>query len=157
MKPPLELVEKYFRAGWRTHDDQKERASIAKSWERYREIPQWIANSCDLRGVPPTTIIAELEAMRGEGEGPKKGLNWLRKEVETMRKNAAKAKTNRSGTSPPLGSTAAVAGPSASSDSTPAPESSTVAALGPAFAPDIKRKRADPVDPRRQPPKKTKA
>ncbi|KAJ7493956.1 hypothetical protein FB451DRAFT_1491519 [Mycena latifolia] len=90
-KPPLQLVEKYFQARWRSPEDPKERATIAKAWERYREIPQWIAASSERRGVSPAIIIAELEAMRVEPGKATKGLNWLRIEVENLRKEAAQA------------------------------------------------------------------
>ncbi|KAJ6511689.1 hypothetical protein DFH09DRAFT_1434967 [Mycena vulgaris] len=88
MKPPLRLVESYFQSTWRTPDDPRERAAVAKHWERYREIPQWIAASSERRAVAPPVIIAELEAMRLVDGKPLKGLNWLRGEVEKKRKEA---------------------------------------------------------------------
>ncbi|KAF8202063.1 hypothetical protein K438DRAFT_1716644 [Mycena galopus ATCC 62051] len=81
-KPPLQLVERYMQAKWRTPDDPKH-------WGRYREIPEWIERESGRRGVSPDVIIAELEAMR-TADGKPKGLNWLRQEVEKLRKQAKK-------------------------------------------------------------------
>ncbi|KAJ7756996.1 hypothetical protein B0H16DRAFT_1314634 [Mycena metata] len=92
MKPPLQLVEQYLQASWRTPEDPK-RAGIAKQWERYREIPQWIHKHSTSRGVSPAVIIAELEAVR-EVNGVRKGLNWLRIELEKKRKEGAVAVTS---------------------------------------------------------------
>ncbi|KAF7371837.1 hypothetical protein MVEN_00040500 [Mycena venus] len=63
-KPPIKLVEQYLQNGWRTPDDAKERGTIAQHWGRYREIPEWIEREFSRRGVSPSVVIAELEAMR---------------------------------------------------------------------------------------------
>ncbi|KAK7007235.1 hypothetical protein R3P38DRAFT_2554066, partial [Favolaschia claudopus] len=66
------------------------RTSIAQHWSRYREIPEWIEREAERRGVPPSTIVDELEGTRIVGNLAK-GMNWLRKEVEVLRKAAKKA------------------------------------------------------------------
>ncbi|KAK7008284.1 hypothetical protein R3P38DRAFT_2551619 [Favolaschia claudopus] len=66
------------------------RTSNAQHWSRYREIPEWIEREAERRGVPPSTIVDELEGMRIVGNLTK-GMNWLRKEVEVLRKAAKKA------------------------------------------------------------------
>ncbi|KAF7371838.1 hypothetical protein MVEN_00040600 [Mycena venus] len=68
----------------------QERGTIAQHWGRYREIPEWIEREFSRRGVSPSVVIAELEAMRVVGNQTK-GMNWLRLEVATFRKQAAKA------------------------------------------------------------------
>ncbi|KAJ6495860.1 hypothetical protein DFH09DRAFT_1205258 [Mycena vulgaris] len=153
MKPPLRLVESYFQSTWRTPDDPRERAAVAKHWERYREIPQWIAASSERRAVAPPVIIAELEAMRLVDGKPLKGLNWLRGEVEKKRKEAKVQSVpllvtvGQPDSSPPTSTT----GASLSSST------SLTSALGPPFSlqeePE-KRKRAKALDPRRGAAKK---
>ncbi|KAJ7106637.1 hypothetical protein C8R44DRAFT_745109 [Mycena epipterygia] len=106
MKPPLQLVEKYFQ---------------------------------------------KLEAMRGDGKS-KKGLNWLRLEVEKLRKECA---STASVSAVPVTLPLETSLPTTTLPST-IPSPSTIPALGPAFSlqedEGSKRKRAAPLDPRR--PKK---
>ncbi|KAJ7674215.1 hypothetical protein B0H14DRAFT_2656792 [Mycena olivaceomarginata] len=117
-KPPIKLVEQYLQ---RT---RRYRATLGK--------------------VPGDTFrtrlrVGKLEAMRVVGDQTK-GVNWLRQEVSTLRKQAAKAAQ-------------AVDGPSTSSM---ASTSTTPTLPLPAtFEEDVtKRKRAPAADPRR--PKKAK-
>ncbi|KAJ7675076.1 hypothetical protein B0H17DRAFT_1207941 [Mycena rosella] len=87
-KPPLKLVDQYFQAYWRAPDDIKERSNIAKVWQRFREIPEWIDTHSRERDVSPNVIIDELQAMRvntAQGNEPK-GLNWLQLELMRLRK-----------------------------------------------------------------------
>ncbi|KAJ7098524.1 hypothetical protein B0H15DRAFT_945042 [Mycena belliarum] len=142
IKPPLKLVEQYFQAGWRAHIDKKERNNIAKLWQRFREIPEWIDTHSSTRDVSPDMIITELEAMRAEApfsqEEPR-SLNWLQKTLAERRK-ATKRVTG-----------SADAGAS----------SSTLVSLGPAIIlpeqQDLstreQRKRKQAVDARRRPKK----
>ncbi|KAJ7463292.1 hypothetical protein FB451DRAFT_464369 [Mycena latifolia] len=145
LKPPLKLVEQYFQAQWRSHNDRKERNNIAKVWQRFREIPEWIDTHSSARDVSPDVIITELEAMRVDASigGELRGLNWLQQELARRRKATKSAK-------PPVINTQA--SPSASSSSP---------SLGPAIVlqePSTgerrKRERAVAVDARRRPPKK---
>ncbi|KAK7014508.1 hypothetical protein R3P38DRAFT_3277089 [Favolaschia claudopus] len=132
-KPPLKYVEQYLQNRWRTSDDQKARTANAQHWSRYREIPEWIERESSRRGVPPSTIVDELEGTRVVGNITK-GINWLRKEVEGLRK-AAKTASNPVDAATP------------STASSPDPETTT---LGQPFEEDTsKRKRAAPVDSRR--------
>ncbi|KAF8185814.1 hypothetical protein K438DRAFT_2154636 [Mycena galopus ATCC 62051] len=91
VKPPIQLVEQYFHAAWRTdvNGDKAVKKTIQKQWERFREIPEWIATSCDRRHVSPLVIISELDAMRENGGKTKKGLNWLRNHLVELRKARA--------------------------------------------------------------------
>ncbi|KAF8130928.1 hypothetical protein K438DRAFT_1643350, partial [Mycena galopus ATCC 62051] len=79
-KPPLQLVEKYMQSKWRTPDDPKH-------WGRYREIPEWIERESSRHAISPEVVIAELEAMRVV-DRQTKGLNWLRQQVEKLRKQS---------------------------------------------------------------------
>ncbi|KAJ6548089.1 hypothetical protein B0H10DRAFT_2170043 [Mycena sp. CBHHK59/15] len=135
MKPPLQL-----------------------SWERYREIPQWIEKLAARDRVPPTTIIAELEAMRvPQDGGARKGMNWLRIEIETKRKQAVLAVRSAASASSPASSSTPTAATSLATSIDEAPDVYPPT-LGPAFslqaAPNTtekaaKRKRATAVDARR--------
>ncbi|KAK7014627.1 hypothetical protein R3P38DRAFT_3205541 [Favolaschia claudopus] len=125
-KPPLKYVEQYLQNRWRTSDDQKARTANAQHWSRYREIPEWIERESSRRGVSPSTIVDELEGIRVVGNITK-GINWLRKEVEGLRK-AAKTASNP------------VDAATSSTVSSPDPETTT---LGQPFEEDTsKRKRA---------------
>ncbi|KAJ7693365.1 hypothetical protein B0H17DRAFT_933068, partial [Mycena rosella] len=94
LKPPLKLVEQYFQAGWRCPDNKKERAQIAKVWQRFREIPEWIDVHSSARDVSPNVIIAELEAMRVDAStrDEPRGLNWLQAELAVLRKATAQTR-----------------------------------------------------------------
>lgn len=61
---------------------------MAKSWQRFREIPEWIDSQSSDRQVPPSIIIQELEPLRGD-----KGLNALQKEVKKLRETAKLARS----------------------------------------------------------------
>ncbi|KAF8141002.1 hypothetical protein K438DRAFT_1785192 [Mycena galopus ATCC 62051] len=142
-KLPLQLVERYMQAKWRTPDDPKERTAIAQHWGTYRKIPEWIERESSRRAISPEVVIAELEAMRVV-DRQTKGLNWLRQKVEKLRKQAKQ--------------TVLVASPAASS---PVPETAgsdpqSSSTLGPAFQEDLScnRKRATAMDPWRPPPGK---
>ncbi|KAJ7462509.1 hypothetical protein FB451DRAFT_1404301 [Mycena latifolia] len=128
LKPPLKLVEQYFQAQWCSHNDRKERNNIAKVWQRFREIPEWIDTYSSARDVSPDVIITELEAMR---------------ELARRRKATKSAK-------PPVINTQA--SPSASSSS---PSLGPAIVLQePSTGERRKRERAVAVDARRRPPKK---
>lgn len=68
----------------------QERGTVAQHWGRYREIPEWIERESSRRTVSPSVVVIELEAMRVVGDQIK-GMNWLRQETATLRKQAAKA------------------------------------------------------------------
>ncbi|KAJ7019288.1 hypothetical protein C8F04DRAFT_1404365 [Mycena alexandri] len=87
-KPPIKLVEQYLQNKWRTPEDKKDRGTVAQHWGRYREIPEWIERESGRRTVSPSVVVAELEAMRVVGDQTK-GMNWLRQEIATLRKQAA--------------------------------------------------------------------
>ncbi|KAJ7916427.1 hypothetical protein B0H13DRAFT_2449107 [Mycena leptocephala] len=147
-KPPIKLVEQYLQNKWRTPDDQKERGTVAQHWGRYREIPEWIERESSRRTVSPLVIVSELEAMRVVGDQIK-GMNWLRQETATLRKQAAKAVQ-------PVDATGTATLSMASTNSTPplptsgSMQSENPVALAPAFEEDVtKRKRAPAADPRR--------
>ncbi|KAK7020866.1 hypothetical protein R3P38DRAFT_3197327 [Favolaschia claudopus] len=126
-KPPLKFVEQYLHNRWRTSDDQKARTNNAQHWSRYREIPEWIEREANRRGVAPSIIVTELEGMRVVNDV----MNWLRKEIEVLRKAAAKTASNQVDAATP------------SSASSPDPEPTT---LGQPFEEDTsKRKRAAPA------------
>ncbi|KAJ7234260.1 hypothetical protein C8J57DRAFT_1531801 [Mycena rebaudengoi] len=57
-KPPLRLVEQYFKAKWRSTSKSR------KFWERFREIPEWIETETNLGSKSPEASIAKLEALR---------------------------------------------------------------------------------------------
>ncbi|KAJ7821253.1 hypothetical protein B0H13DRAFT_1660479 [Mycena leptocephala] len=63
MKPPLKLVEQFFKHKWRTSDLKQ------KTWERFREIPEWIDRESTARRVPPDVVILELEDLRSREDG----------------------------------------------------------------------------------------
>ncbi|KAF8161891.1 hypothetical protein K438DRAFT_1776177 [Mycena galopus ATCC 62051] len=159
-KLPLQLVERYMQAKWRTPDDPKERTAIAQHWGRYRKIPEWIERESSRRAISPEVVIAELEAMRVV-DRQTKGLNWLRQKVEKLRKQAKQ--TISVGVSIHFDSLTnlhqvPVASPAASS---PVPETAgsdpqSSSTLGPAFQEDLScnRKRATAMDPWRPPPGK---
>ncbi|KAJ7289689.1 hypothetical protein C8J57DRAFT_1494110 [Mycena rebaudengoi] len=86
VKPPLQLVENYFHSDWRTSDDVSERKRLKKSWQRFREIPEWIATSANHRHVSPSVIISELNVMRTTNSTTQKSLNWLSGKVADLRK-----------------------------------------------------------------------
>ncbi|KAJ7679310.1 hypothetical protein DFH06DRAFT_974792 [Mycena polygramma] len=84
MKPPLKLVEQFFKHKWRTSLIQQR---LKKAWERFREIPEWIDQQSTARRVAPDVIIAELEEMRARDDGSGlRGINWLVQEVASRRK-----------------------------------------------------------------------
>ncbi|KAJ7686094.1 hypothetical protein B0H17DRAFT_1304922 [Mycena rosella] len=149
LNPPLKLVEQYFQASWRCPEDKKERANIAKIWQRFREIPEWIDSHSTARDVSPDMIITELQAMRvgTSVRNEPRGLNWLQNELAVLRKAAKKAQTANH-------SSAGNLEPSSSSTS-----SST--SLGAAFvlqepSTGTRRKREAAIDARRRPKKKLK-
>ncbi|KAJ7926482.1 hypothetical protein B0H13DRAFT_1599594 [Mycena leptocephala] len=81
MKPPLKLVEQFFKHKWRTSDSKQ------KTWERFREIPEWIDRESTTRRTSSEVIIAELEDLRSrEDGGEPRGINWLVKELAERRK-----------------------------------------------------------------------
>ncbi|KAJ7934437.1 hypothetical protein B0H13DRAFT_1591571 [Mycena leptocephala] len=63
MKPPLKLVEQFFKHKWRTSDLKQ------KTWKRFREIPEWIDRESTARRVPPDVVILELEDLRSREDG----------------------------------------------------------------------------------------
>ncbi|CAK5272068.1 unnamed protein product [Mycena citricolor] len=100
MKPPLQLVEQEFGERWRSGPDlpgdKKTKAAARKSWERFREIPEWIDSQAKRRSISPSTVIDELEALRSftlrDGiTETKMGLNQLSKRVKSMRLDGLKS------------------------------------------------------------------
>lgn len=102
MKPPLRLVEQYFKSSWRkgksvspfivhfplpaAHLREQER----KSWERFREIPEWIDQEASTQGISPEAVIKQLEVLQGVGDGRRLGLNALAKLVKQKRYERAR-------------------------------------------------------------------
>ncbi|KAJ7833402.1 hypothetical protein B0H13DRAFT_1914590 [Mycena leptocephala] len=144
-KPPLNLVEQYLQNKWRTPDDHKERGIVAQHWGRYREIPEWIEREWSRRTVSPSVVVTELEAMRVVGDQTK-GMNWLRQEVATLRKQAAQP-VDGAGTSTSSVVSTTSTPPLPASESI---QSQNLGALAPACEEDLtKRKRAPAADSRR--------
>ncbi|KAJ7906164.1 hypothetical protein B0H13DRAFT_2021438 [Mycena leptocephala] len=86
----------YFQASWRSPDNKKERGSIAKAWERLREIPEWIDHQSNARNISPDIVIAELRAiaLAGSATDTPKGLNWLSKDLASRRLDAVRKSKN---------------------------------------------------------------
>ena len=61
-----------------------------KSWERFREIPEWIENQSRLCNVSPQVILDELQAWRTEGGGKPKGLSALGREIKGWRESKSR-------------------------------------------------------------------
>lgn len=61
-----------------------------KSWERFREIPEWVENQSWLRNVSPQVILDELQAWRTEGGGKPKGLSALGREIKSRRESESR-------------------------------------------------------------------
>ncbi|KAJ7488582.1 hypothetical protein B0H11DRAFT_2406669 [Mycena galericulata] len=165
LKPPLKLVEQYFQASWRAPDDKKvlfhssfltlyfpsrllashqERANLAKVWERFREIPEWIDQQSTVRDVSPDIVITELQVSRvaASSSSEPKGLNWLQKDVSRQRKEAV---AQHRGLAQVASSSESASAESSSATPQPLLASSTT---------DRKRKQA--IDPRRRKAKKAK-
>ncbi|KDQ24125.1 hypothetical protein PLEOSDRAFT_1079281 [Pleurotus ostreatus PC15] len=87
VKPPLRLVEQYFQYHWRKV------GKTSKSWQRFREIPEYIDSQSRLRRVSPDVIINELEQMREDGKS-KKGLNALMLKLVEIRKTSLSTQTS---------------------------------------------------------------
>ncbi|KAK7059553.1 hypothetical protein R3P38DRAFT_3522772 [Favolaschia claudopus] len=62
---------------WEVWDDQKTRTSNVQHWSRYREIPEWIEREAERRGVPPSTIVDELEEVEALRKAAKKASNQV--------------------------------------------------------------------------------
>ncbi|KIM47052.1 hypothetical protein M413DRAFT_440599 [Hebeloma cylindrosporum] len=88
IKPPLRNVELFFHSSWRKQGSQR------KSWERFREIPEWVENQSMLRSVSPQVILDELQAWRTEAGGRPKGLAALGKELKSRREKMSQAARN---------------------------------------------------------------
>ncbi|KAJ7084783.1 hypothetical protein B0H15DRAFT_380554 [Mycena belliarum] len=129
IKPPLKVIEQFFQHHWRSSDIKMERSRLKKTWERFREIPEWIDREATTRRVSPDLVMSELDALRAPqpGVAPQRGINWLAKELGTRRKAAARIPTT----------------PSSSTDEQPI-----------ASADQTKKKRAAAVDARRPGPVK---
>ncbi|KAJ3821428.1 hypothetical protein F5880DRAFT_1582041 [Lentinula raphanica] len=94
VRPPLRLVEQYFRHKWRPGKP------AGKTWERFREIPEYIDAQVASRNVSPAIILEELEARRKQKkvvtiDGIERsletmmGLNQLKTELAVERKKIA--------------------------------------------------------------------
>jgi hypothetical protein len=60
---------------------------LKKTWERFREIPEWIDRESTARRVPPDVVILELEDLRSREDGGElRGMNWLGMQVARLRK-----------------------------------------------------------------------
>ncbi|KAJ6483022.1 hypothetical protein DFH09DRAFT_1253099 [Mycena vulgaris] len=161
VKPPLQLVEKYFHSAWRTSDNDQH-------WSRFREIPEWVAASSDRRHVSPSIIIDELEGMRVEGSPTA---------TAPVPSASPASSSNRASSAPSLPSSSDHASnapslplfPSSSNlDSyqgaaAAAPTIASTSSLGPAFVLQPasetmiqKKKRLPPIGARRAPAKKLK-
>ncbi|KAJ7692274.1 hypothetical protein B0H17DRAFT_1200610 [Mycena rosella] len=104
VKPPLNLVEKYFHSDWRTTNDQMERKRLQKHWQRFREIPEWIAACSDRQHTSPSRIINDLNKMRKIPDKTKtiRSLNWLAQHVAELRKARAEVTAVTNSTVYPL-------------------------------------------------------
>ncbi|KAJ3819567.1 hypothetical protein F5880DRAFT_1676602 [Lentinula raphanica] len=91
VRPPLRLVEQYFQYKWRPGKP------AGKTWERFREIPEYIDAQVASRNVSPAIVLAELEARRKQTksvtiDGVERslettmGLNQLKTELAMERK-----------------------------------------------------------------------
>ena len=91
IKPPLRQVEQIFKSTWRETDKVKTRVSLSllillyfsikrKSWQRFREIPDYTKSESATRGVSPRVILDELEQI---GSAPK-GTSPLSAIIKTM-------------------------------------------------------------------------
>ncbi|KAJ7919447.1 hypothetical protein B0H13DRAFT_2320430 [Mycena leptocephala] len=101
MKPPLKLVEQFFKHKWRTSDSKQAKQNLKKTWERFREIPEWIDRESTTRRTSSEVIIAELEDLRSrEDGGEPRGINWLVKELAERRKKAAALQQSSSNSVP---------------------------------------------------------
>jgi len=127
LKPPLRLVEQHFREKWRSGKLNGKKID-GKTWERFREIPEWIDKQSISRGVSPSSLIQELEY---RCTTDKLSMNQLRDALKKERDQAA-ASTETSGLS-----------------------QSSVAADPTTNSGERERKRKIPVNPRR-PAKKAK-
>ncbi|PPQ96770.1 hypothetical protein CVT26_006269 [Gymnopilus dilepis] len=70
VKPPIQLIERYFRDAWRKGISSGAR----KSWKRLREVPEWICSESERREISPTEIINELEALANND--PSQRASW---------------------------------------------------------------------------------
>ncbi|KAG6848797.1 hypothetical protein H0H93_013955 [Arthromyces matolae] len=85
VKPPLRLVEQRFRHEWR------KTSGARKTWERFREIPEWIDTAMRERGLTSAAAIKELEARRSvPGRSTLLGTNALASQLACSRKADAK-------------------------------------------------------------------
>ncbi|KAI0352138.1 hypothetical protein OH77DRAFT_1592366 [Trametes cingulata] len=83
MKPPLRLVEQRFLAAWRP-------GNARKTWQRFREIPEWIEKAVREQHITPDDAIAQLEAKRHpDGTRTPKGINALVSQLADERKELA--------------------------------------------------------------------
>ena len=53
----------HFLLALTTHQPHTNRIQQRKTWQRFREIPEWIETATKTRAISPATAIAELEAM----------------------------------------------------------------------------------------------
>ncbi|PPQ75836.1 hypothetical protein CVT26_001130 [Gymnopilus dilepis] len=97
VKPPIQLIEKYFRDKWRKGSSSGAR----KSWERFREVPEWICSESERREISPSDVIHELEAL-GDNDVKLKGLSALTKYIKKLREDLVKDKDNILTTEPPM-------------------------------------------------------
>ncbi|KAF8219526.1 hypothetical protein L208DRAFT_1382990 [Tricholoma matsutake] len=77
IKPPLQLVEKYFQSKWRGRSDHKQ-------WEHFHELPEWILSEAATRVTSPLVIIEELANICNTATGNKMGLNVLSNHVKKL-------------------------------------------------------------------------
>ncbi|KAJ3776228.1 hypothetical protein FB446DRAFT_683067 [Lentinula raphanica] len=94
VRPPLRLVEQHFHHTWRPGK------AAGKTWERFREIPEYIDSQILSRNVSPATVLEELETRRKQTKvltinGEERslettmGLNQLKNELADERKKMA--------------------------------------------------------------------
>jgi hypothetical protein len=67
----VRILNAQFQAKWRKSSKAK------KWWQRFRSIAELVQEESDERGVPPSTVVAELEARRTTPNGSRMNINQL--------------------------------------------------------------------------------
>jgi hypothetical protein len=97
LKPPLRLVEQHFQSRWRKSPSVcfpflfRSLSSISrqarKSWQRFREIPEWIDAEINRSGISVADMIQGLEQKRKvEGKSTLMSMNALSMLLASHRK-----------------------------------------------------------------------
>ncbi|KAI1782341.1 hypothetical protein LXA43DRAFT_1051604 [Ganoderma leucocontextum] len=145
-KPPLRLVEQHFRSSWR------KTAKARKTWQRYREIPEWIDGVIQAERITPIDAIARLQEKRQvPGSSVLRGISSLTQDLAGERK-ATSVTPVLNGSSSLVSSSRATSPVSASPHPVSEPSSLQLGSL----STGEKRKRAPAVGARTQKRKRTR-